>query len=165
MEYKFINEVPKEEGSVVLPVSEKIIEKRGLVIKFTYNELVADKAKFEKTLKELKANCELKQGILDNMDQHHPFIKEMSEFDRYAVHMYQEAWAARKAYTEKIDEIEKDFNEYLKEIEDIKSQLPELGEIVSPMQPDESGEIKEVAKDEIVETPIANEEENKETTE
>lgn len=156
MEYKFAEEQKTNEDGTPITVQEKIIEKRGLVIKFNFLELEADKLKFEKALKELKGNRDLKQSVVDNMDIHHPFIKDMSEFDRYSVHMYQEAFAAVKAYNTKIDEIEKEQIKYLEELEDIKNQIPQLAEVVSPMQ---------VVGGEVKETEVKTNEKGEETTE
>lgn len=126
MEYKF------KEGEESKPPIERIIEKTGDVVEFSLLEIENNAYQFEKTLKELKANRELKQGILNNLDIHHPFIKDMSEFDRYAVHMYQEAWALVKAYNEKITEIEKQYKSLKDETATIKEALPELADVVSP---------------------------------
>ena len=130
MQYKFKDEV-REEGSLPTPSREKIIEKTGHVITFSLAEMETDLTKFEKAIKELKGNLELKKGILDNMDVHHPTIKDIPEFDRYAIHMYQENSVLVKAYKEKLAEIEKQFEEYKAEIEEVKAQLPELAEAPS----------------------------------
>ncbi len=128
MQYKF-KESEEEKDK---PAIEKTIEKRGHVIEFSMVEMEHDIVTFEKTLKELKGNRDLKDGILKNMDAHHPFIKDMSEFDRYAVHMYQEAWASRKAFDDKIAQIEKEYEDHMAEIAFIKEQLPDLKGVVSP---------------------------------
>lgn len=137
MEYIF------KEGEENKPANERIIEKRGNVVAFTLIEMENDSKTYEKTLKELRANRELKEGIMNNVAQNHPFIKEMSEFDRVVVHMYQEAFAYRKQYDDKINEIEAGEAEHLAEIEAIKQALPDLQAVVSPMAVEEGKVVDE----------------------
>lgn len=145
MEYKF------KEGQEDKPAIERIIEKRGHVVEFSLLEMEHDLIAFEKTLKELKGNRDLKQGVINNMDIHHPFIKDMSDFDRYTVHLYQENWAMRKAYNEKIVEIEKQFEEYKKEIATIKEMLPELADIPSPYVEQPAAPVEKVEAERVAE--------------
>ena len=119
-------------GETEKPVSDRTIEKTGSVQEFSLTGLYHDTLTFEKTLKELKGNRDLKDSVCKNIESHHPFVKDLSEMDRYTIHMYQENMALVKAYNKKIVEIEKAFKQHLDEIDEIKAQVPELADTVSP---------------------------------
>jgi calcineurin-like phosphoesterase family protein len=159
IEYKF------KEGESEKPANERTIEKTGEPVEFSMVQFDNDEAKFEKILKELNGNRDIQKSITDNIDQHHPTIKDIPEFDRYTIHMYQEAFALIKQYNAKIEEIEKQFETYKAEKVAILEQLPELALIPSPMS-DEINANKAVDVNEVAPSEAQpNDETPKESTE
>ncbi len=118
-----------KEGQEKLPLNERVIEKRGSIQEFTMIAVENDINKFLKMIRENTANLKVQESILSNVDMHHPFVKEMSEFDRTTVHMYQESFSKAKAYRKVLDSLNSQFEEYIVEIGDIKEQIPELKDI------------------------------------
>lgn len=133
------------------PIEERQIVKEGFVAEFSLVGMKKDFMIYDKTLKELKANRDLKKQTMDNIEQHHPFVKEIPEFDRYTIHMYQEAAASYKAFDKKIAETEAEEADYRKELEEIQTQIPALAPIVSPYMQNSDEEV--VNKGEIAATP------------
>lgn len=127
-EYKFNFKEDQEE----VPLKERVIEKRGSVVEFTMVGIENDINNFLKMMRETKGNIDNKQAVLSNIDMHHPFVKEMSEFDRATVYLYQEAFAKVKANKKVLENLQTQFDEYLEEIGWIKEQIPELKDIESP---------------------------------
>ena len=111
MEYKI------KEGEESKPAEDRIIEKTGLVINFSMTEMYNDIQSFEKTLKGLKGNRDNQNAVCTNIEIHHPFIKDLSDIDRRTIYMYEEAFTLRKQYNDKIDEIEKQYEDYKQEME------------------------------------------------
>ena len=130
MEYKFkeVETHETDQGSEPLPIKERPIEKRGHVITFTLQEVEDNDKINRRNLKEITAKRDYEAAKMVNIEEHHPMVKEIPEFDRYTIHMYQEACAMVKACDAKIEEIEKQLNEDTAEIIEIKKQLPELVE-------------------------------------
>ena len=126
LNYKF------KEGEEEKPVLERTIEKTGSVQEFSLTGMYHDNVIFEKTLKEARVNRDVKKSICDNIEQHHPFVKDLPEIDRYTIHMYQENMSLVKAWNEKIAELEQGFEAHKAEIEEIKAQVPELADTISP---------------------------------
>ena len=128
MQYKFKGGEEEDKK----PIEERQIVKEGFVSEFSLVGMKRDFMNYAKTLKELRGNRDLKAQTMANIEQHHPFVKDIPEFDRYTVHMYQEAAASFKAFDKKIQEIEAEETEYKAELEEIQKQIPELAPIVSP---------------------------------
>ena len=126
IEYKF------KEGEEDKPVEERTIVKSGVEVEFTMVAMNNDDNHFNKALKELKANRDLKKGVVDNIEQHHPFVKDFSEMDLSTLHMYHENKKLQKAFDDKIVEIEGDYKKHLEEKEEIRKQIPVVLPVISP---------------------------------
>lgn len=126
MEYKF------KEGESEKPAQERVLQKTGHVIEFSMLEIYRNLLDYDKVIREAKSNADNQGIVMANIEQHHPFVKEMPEFDRYTVHMYQEAFAKKKAWDKALKENEESRAELVAEIEEIKSKVPDLADIVSP---------------------------------
>lgn len=114
------------------PFEERQIIKEGFVSEFSLVAMKKDFANYEKTIKEMDSNAQVHLHTMLNIEQHHPFVKDIPEFDRYTIHMYQEAVAKYKAFAAKREEIKKEREDYKAELEEIQAQIPELTAIVSP---------------------------------
>ena len=153
MEYKFTGGEEEEKK----PLEEREIVKNGEVSKFSLVAMKSDFIKYAKLIKEMAGNRDLKLATMKNIEEHHPFVKEIPEFDRYTIHMYQEACASFNAFDAKVKELEKEVEEYQAELEEIQKQIPELAPVVSPyMQKEEEAAGTDVSAD----TQKANDQEN-----
>ena len=116
-------------------LQDYIIEQTGHTNTFALHEVEKVKRDQEKLRKELDGNIKTQQVTVDNIEQHHPFVKEMSEQDLFTCSMYHSAKERIKLFNSKLEEldnIEKIQNEDLAEM---YKQLPEL--LVSPIQQNE----------------------------
>lgn len=145
MQYKF------KEGESEKPVDERIIEKTGHVITFNMVQFRNDKEKYEKAIREAEANRANIKAIIDNLDLHHPTIKELSDFDRHTISMYHENKAKFNTWDKQVTDIHKEFDEYLAEQVEIERALPELTQIESPLAV-EGGEVVDKTDDKNTET-------------
>lgn len=145
MEYK-LKPVHVEADSVEKlefpPIKERIIEKRGEVLEFSLADIEYNHKQLLNKRKELEAKLKYETVIKENIEGHHPFVKDMSEEDLHTAHMYKEASAWVKLCEQKIKQIDDQIAEDEKEMAEIKSQIPELAEVPSPFNND-GGEIEE----------------------
>jgi chromosome segregation ATPase len=123
MIYKF--EEKDADKSVEEPVNilEEVIEKEGVVVRFTIQEVKDHQAQLVKIKKELDAKRGLEDAGKQNIENNHPFVKDLSEQDLFTAHMYQEAIGMIKAIDNKLKEVNNQIEEYEKELEEIKTQL------------------------------------------
>lgn len=132
MEYKLKGEDAPMPNGTQPPIEAQVIERHGQVQDFTFNDFVSDLLSVRKKLVELKGMQAMEQAKMKNLEDHHPFVKEMNEFDRYTVHMYQESFALDKATQKHIDSFEETEVNILEAIADIKAQIPELADAQIP---------------------------------
>lgn len=135
MEYKIkpINiEADSAEGIVFPEIKDRVIEKHGGVQEFTINDIELNTKDLLNTKKELEAKRAYENVKKENIEQHHPFVLEMSEQDLFTAWMYKEASGWVKLCDEKLAEIEKQLETDALEIAEIKKQIPELAGIESP---------------------------------
>lgn len=82
------------------------IEKGNITATFTLTQMEADQAFLEKKLKEFYAQKELEEAKIQNIEDHHEFVKDLTEQQCFTVHMYQEAKAIAHVLDKKIPEFE-----------------------------------------------------------
>lgn len=116
-------------------ITKCLIEQRGHPSTFTLAQIEASQRENTKLRNELEANIKSQEVTTSNIEEHHPFVKEMSEEDLFTCSMYQTAKQRIKIFNEKLsqlDEVEKIQNE---DIAEMYKQLPELAPQVSLEQP------------------------------
>ena len=101
---------------------ETVIVKTGGEVEFTLAGVNADIIYLQKMKKELLAKKGIEEAKKVNVLGTHPHIEQMSEEDRVACYLYQEAFAFCKVAENKIKEIDEQIAEYEKEKEEIKNQ-------------------------------------------
>jgi hypothetical protein len=99
------------------------IEKTGGVVHFTINDIEADERNYNKLLKELTAKKALEEAKMKNIEDHHPYINDFTDEEKFTVHMYQEAKIMVDALAPKIKEIEGALATYIEEKKDIFNQI------------------------------------------
>ncbi len=135
MEYNFKPvhlEVESAEGIVFPDMKERVIEKHGEVIEFTMSDIELNTKNLSNTKKELEAKRKYENVKKENIEQHHPFVLEMSEQDLFTAWMYKEAAGWVKLCDDKIKEIDDQLATDAEEIAEIRKQIPELALIESP---------------------------------
>ena len=101
-----------------------IIEKTAVVTsQFTLAELEANILKNEKLVKGLKGQLELDSAKVHNIEENHPYIKDLTPEQTFTVHMYEESKAVMRGFPEKIAEFEESIAEMKKDKEDIERQI------------------------------------------
>lgn len=123
MEYKF-----KLIDTEIESIKERVIEKHGGVVEFTFEELEKSIETFEKLMKEIKPIIEHEKAKMVNIEHFHPFVNEMSEQDLSTAHLYHQAKVTAKVHEDKLKEIEEAYNEEKETVEEIKKQIPELND-------------------------------------
>lgn len=132
MEYKFkpisIN-VDSVEAIAMPAFEDRVIEKHGDVITFTYSEVKANLAKLQKYVTEMTAQIKHADSVLENIKSYHPHIAEMSDQDLLTAWMYKESLGEKQKYTDKLVIVEEAIAADTKMISEIVEQLPELAEV------------------------------------
>lgn len=162
-------ETPKQFKYTVVESAENpkdsIIAKEGVVVKFSMNEVEAHEVQLRKLLTQLESQSNLEKAKITNVEQNHPFVKEMSDQDRFTVHLYHDAVIMVNAIAPKLEEVKKQIAEYEAEKIDISAQtgVP-IGPQPEPTPTPEVGstntEGEAVAPAEAVEAPQPNVENN-----
>jgi len=84
---------------------DTVITKKNISVDFTMREVYADKLRMEKMIKEFEGQLTLSSAKIANIEEHHPFVKEMSEQDLFTAHMYQEQQAIARVMRSKLEEL------------------------------------------------------------
>lgn len=120
-----------------------IIVKSNVDVKFTLNELEANEREYTKMVRQLKAQKELADAKMKNIEEHHPFVMDLSEEQAFTVHMYQEARAMSRVCGQKLPEYEAELEYIAAEKVEIAKQIGvaiPLSELQEPTQPSNPGE-------------------------
>jgi hypothetical protein len=102
---------------------ESVIEKSNIKVEFTIYELEAENRTIEKYLKEFGAQKLLADAKITNIEDNHPWVKDLTEEQLFTAHMYQENQAMSRVMQKKIDEYEKAQIDSAEELKDIYSQI------------------------------------------
>lgn len=105
---------------------DDVIEQIGHSSFFTMREVDENSTHHKKLRTELNAKKDYETVKIENIEEHHPFVKEMSEQDLFTVHMYFEAKEAVKACGVKLVELDKAESDLAEDLLEMYKQLPEL---------------------------------------
>lgn len=131
MKYKLkkLNIVADSPDQVKFPdIKDRIIEKRGGVIEFTFSDVEQNLEKLSKLKNEVEIVLKHENAKMENIEHFHPFVKEMSEQDLSTVFLYMTAKRNSELYGSKLKEIDTAIEQDSSEMEEIKKQIPELHE-------------------------------------
>lgn len=106
--------------------TEDVIECRGFVSEMTVEDFKKNIAQADKAIKEYSGNAEIQAGIIANIEEHHPFIKEVSAEDLHTYHMYFEAVGKFKAFDNKRKEVEEFKAKEEADLAEVYKQIPSL---------------------------------------
>jgi hypothetical protein len=99
------------------------IEKSGITAVFTLAEVEQHRDRLEQMRKELEAKATIERAKIKNIEDHHPFVKKLSEFELFTAHMYQTALNELKPAEEKLKEVLEAIDEYEQETSHIMETL------------------------------------------
>ena len=104
------------------------IRKTGITADFTVAGMEGEQLKLQKVIKELTAKQEFAAAKRANIEEHHPFVKDLDEQQLFTVHMYYEEYAIAKGLPEKIAELQAQLDASYEEQKHIAEVLgiPEL---------------------------------------
>lgn len=114
------------EGVSFPSIKDRVIEKVGHVITFTLNQIEENTKLLLRSKTEITAKKDLENSKAVNIEGFHPFVKELSEEQLFTAWMYHESKTKVKLCTDKLEEIETQMAEDIKEVEEIKKQIPQL---------------------------------------
>lgn len=115
IEYK-IKEQSEDENKVV-------IEKSGQVYDFTVGQARENLADLKKSLVQFEGQKTIEDAKMTNILEHNPFIKDLTEAQVHAVHLYFESFAVSKVCNDKIKEHKEVIAEIEAELVEIKHQV------------------------------------------
>lgn len=129
MEYKLepLNLVVDKAEDIVIPSwKERVIEKRGHVVKFSLDEIEQNTKKMLQNKKELQAKLVYEQAVIDNIEHFHKFVKKLDDEKLLTVWMYKNSKGHVDVCNAKIAEIDNQIKDDEIEVAEIKKQIPEL---------------------------------------
>lgn len=111
---------------------EATIEKSGITATFTIADIERHEEYLNKCKKELEGQITLESAKMANIEENHPFVKDMSDQDLATAGLYFSSKSLKRQSEEKLAEISTAITEYAAEKEEIM-KLPELIHAVDPI--------------------------------
>lgn len=108
-------------------LKDRVIQKFGDVVEFSLADIESADAEMIKRKKELQAKHDYEKVVMENIEHHHPFVKDMSEQDLLTVWMYKQSKGHVELCKENIAKLDAQLEADKKEIDEIIKQIPELG--------------------------------------
>ena len=102
---------------------DSVIEKDNIKASFTIRQFEDNIERMNKTIREIEAKYKHEDVVVKNIEEHHPWVKDMSEQDLYTVWMYQEAKEVVKQYEPRIKEFKDAVQTEMQEMEHVKRKL------------------------------------------
>lgn len=98
---------------------QSTIVKSNVEVEFTLDSLAENERDYRKMIKQLTAQKQLADAKMRNIEDHHPFVMDLSEEQAFTVHMYQEARAMSRVCGQKLPE-------YVEELEYVEAEKKEI---------------------------------------
>lgn len=117
---------------------DSLITKTGADIEFSLRAVENDIAYLQKNKREMISQMALEEAKMKNVVRTHPHIEKMTEEDRIACYIYQQAYAFCKVAENKIKQIDEQVRDYEAEKEEIKNQTGLAVGEVALAKPEES---------------------------
>lgn len=106
------------------PNFEKVvIEKGNISHTFTIADINEEQAALKKYIREFKSNRDIKKSVMENIEKHHEYVKELDAEKLFTIHMYQDAKDFHDKCVVKIEEFEKQLSESEAEVVEIIKQI------------------------------------------
>lgn len=120
-----------------------VITKSGISVDFTPQDMRNEQAQLEKFITEITAKFDLEKAKMSNIEEHHPFVKEMSAQDLFTAHMYQESKNFVDVIPPKLEELETQLTESRAELKLVSAMLDLDLDISQEKKEEESEPVKE----------------------
>lgn len=149
-----LNDFTYEVTEVNADPLEAVITKGNITASFTPHQMIVEQDACERQIKQLKATYELKKSECENVEKHHPFIKDLSIQQLFTAHFYYERKALVDGLPEKIAEFEK-------QLQDSKDEYKLIAEKLGlDILPKTNEEVVDEAVAKIVDAPVEPPKEN-----
>lgn len=119
MSGKYTYKIKEENEDPMLSV----IEKGGVTVDFTLQDVENDIRHNTKLKKELEARLKLDKAKVENIEHFHPWVKDWSDEQLSIAHLYAESRSVVRSFPERIREATEAIEELEAAKEDIKSQI------------------------------------------
>lgn len=139
MKFKIVNRAPDNR--------DYVIEQTGHPSFFTMREVDENSTHHKKLRIELNAKKDYEAKKMENIEEHHAFVKELSEQDLFTAHMYFESKEAVKMCKIKLNELDKAESELAEDLLEMYKQIPELLIPTPAPEPVESPEEFQIKED------------------
>ena len=147
MEYKLKHNAGEfDSQNQPVPVEARQIEKRGQIVNFTFNEVVSDIKLIDKKIVECRGMMEVNAAKMENIARNHPFVLEMSEFDRKAIFLYTEAKGMYDAAKKHEENFLEGRTEAIEELKECAEQIPELKPFLAEVEQVPAAEVDAAAE-------------------
>lgn len=113
-------------------IKKAVIVKTGHETEFTLERVAYNEEVLLKNKREVDATLKHHQLIIDNVIEHNPFIKDLTDEQQHAVHMYYESNSVKRQCEDKLNEIGTNIFNSAMEVAEIKKQL---GIVDEPSEP------------------------------
>lgn len=100
---------------------EKIIKKSGVTIEFTYRQFNLEQQQLKKDKKELQSNANICSAVIQNIENHHAYVKDFDEKQLIAISQY---WTHKN----RLKELEPALKETVEAIEKNEQELARIRE-------------------------------------
>lgn len=103
--------------------SQTLIEKGGITAQFTLADLESEQKQFQKMIDEFRSKRSFEDAKVQNIEHFHPFVLDFDDEKRSTIFLYQEAKVTRDACDRRIEQIDAELQESLKETEKVRKAL------------------------------------------
>lgn len=101
-----------------------VVEKSGMSsTTFTLQQLLDQRKKWSQEKRQLEGQLIIETGTVENIEHHHPWVKDMDEQKQYTVWMYYEAMKTKKGIEKEIANRVAALDEYVKEENTVMEKL------------------------------------------
>ena len=100
-----------------------VIEKSGITVEFTLEDMLDEQKQLRKVLDEYKAQRSFESAKMENIEHFHPFVLDFDDNQRNTIAMYNEAKLRKEAADVRIAEYSKQLQESEKEMALISEKL------------------------------------------
>lgn len=119
---------------------ENFIHTSGKPYKFKMSDVTVHLTELLRGQKECKAQVALENAKMTNILEHNPIIKDLSDEQLHAIHLYFSTKVMRDQFQNRLDQIEAQIAEYTEDVAEIKRQtgieyeLPTLPEVAPAVE-------------------------------
>jgi hypothetical protein len=107
-------------------INDRIIEMHGQVREITMQGIADMQLERQKKIKELNTKAQQEQAKMDNIEEHHPFINDISEEQLAISWLYYQSKVLVDECGKKAQELQDWYDEEAEQVDEIKKQIKEF---------------------------------------